>query len=98
MHLLLFLGESDKINTSEKVDELISAEIPNEDIYPHLYDVVKQFMDNDSWTLYKIWVLLVRIKILKKVLKIFQKILITKHLLIHQDIHYLCEEMMAKIL
>ena len=44
MHLLLFLDKNDKINTSEKVDELISAEIPNEDIYPHLYDVVKQFM------------------------------------------------------
>ena len=44
MHLLLFLDENDKINTSEKVVELISAEIPNEDIYPHLYDVVKQFM------------------------------------------------------
>ena len=44
MHFLLFLDENDKINTSEKVDELISAEIPKEDIYPHLYDVVKQFM------------------------------------------------------
>ena len=44
IHLLLFLDENDKINTSEKVDELISAEIPNKDIYPHLYDVVKQFM------------------------------------------------------
>ena len=43
MHLLLFLDENNKINTLEKVD-LISAEIPNEDIYPHLYDVVKQFM------------------------------------------------------
>ena len=41
MHLLLFLDENDKTNTSEKVDELISAEIPNKDIYPHLYDVVK---------------------------------------------------------
>ena len=44
MHLLLFLDKNDKMNTSEKVDELISAEIPNEDIYPHLYDVVKQSM------------------------------------------------------
>ena len=44
MHLLLFLDENDKINTSENVDELISAKIPNEDIYLHLYDVVKQFM------------------------------------------------------
>ena len=44
MHLLLFLDKNDKINTLEKVYELISAEIPNEDIYPHLYDVVKQFM------------------------------------------------------
>ena len=43
MHLLLFLDKNVKINTSEKVDELISADIPNEDIYPHLYDV-KQFM------------------------------------------------------
>ena len=46
MHLLLFLNKNDKINTSEKVDELISTEIPNEDIYSHLYDVVKQFMIN----------------------------------------------------
>ena len=44
MHFLLFLDKNDKINTSEKVDELISAEIPNEDIYPHLYDVLRQFM------------------------------------------------------
>ena len=44
MYLLLFLDENDKINISEKVDELISTEILNEDIYPHLYDVVKQFM------------------------------------------------------
>ena len=44
MHLLLFLDKNDKINTSEKDDELISAEIPNEDIYPHLYDFVIQFM------------------------------------------------------
>ena len=44
MHLLLYLDKNDKINISEKVDELISAEIPNEDIYPHLYNVVKQFM------------------------------------------------------
>ena len=36
VHLLLFLDENDKINTSEKVDELISAEIPNEDI-THIY-------------------------------------------------------------
>ena len=30
----------------------------------------------------------------QKCSKIFQKILITKHLLIHQDIHYIWEEMM----
>ncbi|WP_316206654.1 hypothetical protein, partial [Escherichia coli] len=28
----------------EKVDEIISAEIPNRDIYPKLYSIVKQFM------------------------------------------------------
>ena len=44
IHLLLFLDKNDKIYTLEKDDELIRAEIPNEDIYPHLYDVVKQFM------------------------------------------------------
>ena len=44
MHFLLFLEKNDKINTSEKVDKLISAEIPNEDIYPYLYDIVKQLM------------------------------------------------------
>ena len=44
MHLLLFLDKIDKITTSQEVYELICAEIPNEDIYPHLYDVVKQFM------------------------------------------------------
>ena len=37
MNLLLFLDRNDKINTSEKVDELISVEIPNEDIYIHIY-------------------------------------------------------------
>ena len=79
MNLLLFLDKNDKINTSEKVDELISAEIPNEDIYPHLYDLVKQFMIHDLVE-NKIWVLLVWIKIRKNNLKIFQKILITKPL------------------
>ena len=42
-YVIEFLDKNDKINTSEKVDKLISAEIPNADIYPHLYDV-KQFM------------------------------------------------------
>ena len=37
-----------KLILQKNVDELISAEIPNEDIYPHLYDVVKQFMIHGS--------------------------------------------------
>ena len=51
MHLSLFLDENDKINTLEKVDELISAEIPNEYIYLHLYDVSRMLgiRENSMW-------------------------------------------------
>ena len=43
MHMLLFLDKKDKLDTPEKADELISAEIPNENIYPKLCNLVKQF-------------------------------------------------------
>lgn len=38
MHLFLFLDKKDKINNLKKVDEFISAEIPNIDIYQKLYN------------------------------------------------------------
>ena len=78
MHLLLFLDKNDKINTSEKVDELISAEIPNEDSYPHLYDVVKQFMIHGPSGEQNMGSSCMN-EIRKNNLKIFQKILITRN-------------------
>ena len=42
--MLLFLDKNDKLDNPEKVDEIISAEIPNKDKYPKLYNLVKQFM------------------------------------------------------
>lgn len=40
----LFLDKEDKIRTSNEVDEIISAEIPDEIKNPRLYNIVKQFM------------------------------------------------------
>ena len=43
-HIIIFLSPEDKILTSEDVDRIISAEIPDEEEDPSLYKVVKNFM------------------------------------------------------
>lgn len=44
INMLSFLDQNDKMNTPEKINALISAEILNVDIHPKLYNAVKQFM------------------------------------------------------
>ena len=44
MHLLLFLADHDKPRTPADVDRLVSAEIPNPDQQPELYQKVKNHM------------------------------------------------------
>lgn len=44
VHMLVFLDKKHKLDTPQKIDSLISAEIPNQDIYPELYQIVKKFM------------------------------------------------------
>jgi hypothetical protein len=44
MHLLIFLEERDKIRTAEQVDAAISAQIPDQDLHPQLYEAVSKFM------------------------------------------------------
>lgn len=43
-HILLFLEDCDKIRTAEQIDQFISAEIPDQNLDPHLFKVVKNFM------------------------------------------------------
>jgi hypothetical protein len=44
MHLLIFLHEQCKIRTPEQVDSFISAQIPDADVHPQLYEAVSNFM------------------------------------------------------
>ncbi len=44
MHLLLFLADHDKPRTPADVDRLVSAEIPDPDQQPDLYQKVKNHM------------------------------------------------------
>ena len=43
-HILIILAPEDKIKTIEDVDALVSAEIPDPDEFPHLYETVKTSM------------------------------------------------------
>ncbi|XP_028757289.1 uncharacterized protein LOC114716449 [Neltuma alba] len=43
-HILLFLEPEDKINNTERIDEVISAEIPDKESSPILYDLVQTYM------------------------------------------------------
>lgn len=40
-HILLWMKQGFKFPTVESIDKVISAEIPDKDAHPHLYDVVK---------------------------------------------------------
>ncbi|KAI9082435.1 hypothetical protein K1719_035578 [Acacia pycnantha] len=43
-HILIWLAERDKIKEPEDVDKIISAEIPNPDSDPQMYELVQKFM------------------------------------------------------
>jgi len=43
-HILVVLSEDSKLRNGEDIDSLISAEIPNSETDPELYDVVKYSM------------------------------------------------------
>jgi len=44
MHLIVFLHTAHKLRTPEDIDSLISAEFPDKDELPELYELVKKFM------------------------------------------------------
>lgn len=44
IHLLIYLADEDKIRNCEQVDRIVTAEIPDKNKYPKLYELVKQFM------------------------------------------------------
>ena len=44
MHLIVFLHTAHKLRTPEDIDSLISAEFPDKDKLPELYELVKKFM------------------------------------------------------
>lgn len=43
-HILLFLHQEDKFPAANDIDKVISAEIPDEETQPHLYQLVKDSM------------------------------------------------------
>ncbi|KAI9091201.1 hypothetical protein K1719_028265 [Acacia pycnantha] len=43
-HILIWLAERDKIKEPEDVDKIISAEIPNPDSDPQMYELVQKYM------------------------------------------------------
>lgn len=44
MHLLIYFEGEDKVRDPRQVDQLISAEIPDPSLYPHLHKVVTSYM------------------------------------------------------
>jgi Helitron helicase-like domain at N-terminus len=44
MHLLIFLDPNHKIRTVEQVNSFISAQIPDRDVHPQLYEAVSKYM------------------------------------------------------
>lgn len=43
-HIVIWLANGDKCNTTEEIDELICAEIPDKESDPIAYEAVSQFM------------------------------------------------------
>lgn len=43
-HILLWLIPTSKLKTEADIDKFISAELPNEDLYPRLAKAVSNFM------------------------------------------------------
>lgn len=44
VHMLVYLMDTNRIKTTEKIDELISAGIPDKEMNPKLYEMVKNHM------------------------------------------------------
>src|SRR6202789_4502128 len=44
LHMIIFLHPDSKLRTPEEIDTLLSAEFPDEDEEPELFELVKQFM------------------------------------------------------
>lgn len=44
VHMLIFLKREDKLLNTDKIDEIVSAEIPDKIKYPRLFELVKKFM------------------------------------------------------
>ncbi|KAB2620482.1 hypothetical protein D8674_043012 [Pyrus ussuriensis x Pyrus communis] len=44
VHMVVVLNENDKINNPDEYDQIVRAEIPNEDVEPQLYNVVLKHM------------------------------------------------------
>ena len=49
LHLLLFLDHSQNIDTAEKIDQIISAELPCKESDPELFDIIAK--KHGTWTL-----------------------------------------------
>ena len=47
MHLLIFLAEEDKPHTVEQINGMISAQIPDQELFPALYQAVSKYMIHD---------------------------------------------------
>ena len=45
-HLLLIMQDSDKPRTSELIDKVVSAELPNKEKNPRLFDIVSSNMNH----------------------------------------------------
>ena len=43
-HILVFLHAEDKYPTGEDINKIILAEIPDQEFYPKLYELVNNFM------------------------------------------------------
>ena len=43
-HILIWIHNDDKVRNGDDVDKHVSAEIPDKNLYPKLYSIIKKFM------------------------------------------------------
>ena len=48
--MLIYLQDNDELFNTELINNVVTAEIPDENLYPELYKLVKQNMD--PWSLW----------------------------------------------